>query len=122
VVIRREHREHGVGILTAHVCGSPGDARGGVAPDRLGEDVLARHAGQRARGRRHQPLVGHDHDPLGRHQRRDPRNRRGDQRLAPARERKELLGLGAARERPEPRAAAAGHDHRPGAHDDLSAS
>jgi len=64
VVIRGEDRQNRVGIASAHVSGRPPDARGGVAPDRLGEDVRLRELGQLLLDLRTKRLGGHDQRPL----------------------------------------------------------
>ena len=107
------HPQHRVGVLLGHQQGGGGDRRGGVAAHRLQHDARRRPRRRAATARR--PGTGAP-GCTPRSAARSPRpaaRQRGflDQR-AVGDQRPELLGEALARDRPQPRAGAAGQQHR----------
>ena len=81
VVVAREHHDARVGIEPRDRRRRPADARRGIARQRLGEQIRARHFGQDARGGVDEVRAGGDVHALRWDQRRDAPNRGGEERL-----------------------------------------
>ena len=65
-MIGRKHAHDGVFIESLHMGGGPADARCGVAPHRLGEDLMRLEFGELLRHLVTDLFGGHDEGALGR--------------------------------------------------------
>ena len=115
VMIAGQHHQGGGAVLAQRVHAGKPDRGRGIARHRLDDQMRRRQIGKRCAHAFDVILAAHHPRALARAERRNPRERLRDQ--GPLRhQRQELLGLLHPRERPEPRPAAAGENHRVQAH------
>ncbi len=109
-VVGRKQAEHRVGIAAQQDERRQPDCGRGIAPGRLGDDLVARQLRQLLGDRRAQVGVGDDPKMLAVGERQQALDRLLDHAVAGVIEREQLLGAALAAQRPEARAASASED------------